>query len=263
MNFKKAIPGQPLRIAAADWNAAMQAATAHQQATNSIMAKTRANSVELLQVANATSNNLPRFAAVQVSGIISHQPGNLVFRCQLANDNERPFFIVQEPLKTGQIGSAVITGLAASKINITDESHWYAQPQPGQQYLQSCENSSARIVWAASGTGLKDAVVNLSAGSAGSGPGGSFYRAKITSNLSLNPSVPRTDMTCDILHDNNSVKLANVIVNILPDRTAVLVRRMRPALARDKIIIVSQIDGQYYVVNYGVWEIAEYVCGVV
>ena len=72
------------------------------------------------------------------------------------------FVILQEPLKDGDIGSGLISGVCPVSIDVSNSTHKFADVAEGQTAnLKSGPFGAAQILWKESGTGLKWAVVQM------------------------------------------------------------------------------------------------------
>jgi len=70
--------------------------------------------------------------------------------------------IVQDFIKDGEMGLAVIEGLAIAKVNMLDADHTYARTVDDDvAKLESCPHRGFRIIKAQSGTGTKLAIVRV------------------------------------------------------------------------------------------------------
>lgn len=82
----------------------------------------------------------------------------------------RYFCVLEQSLKDGEVGSAILCGLAVVTVNIREELHRYAEAVADDTAkLQSCPTGRAEIVWRETGEGNKLALVYL-----GSDPRGTF-----------------------------------------------------------------------------------------
>ncbi len=78
------------------------------------------------------------------------------------------FAITLDPLDIDEIGRAIVMGVVPIDITVTDAAHNYAEPTPTvTATMASAAAGPARIIWKASGTGTKRAVVLLTQGKSG------------------------------------------------------------------------------------------------
>lgn len=81
------------------------------------------------------------------------------------DDHEAKFCVTLEPLMSGFRGEAVAVGVVYCKVDVTDESHEFADVTEGEvEHLTSGDSGYARILRKPSGTGVLDCVVRLSGG---------------------------------------------------------------------------------------------------
>jgi hypothetical protein len=89
--------------------------------------------------------------------------------CKLPGDTEGDepehgsrFCILQEPIKKGQYGKAMIQGTSPVKVKVEDEDHEYACLEMEEAgHLLSCFEGEARILWKEDGEGEVWAVVQF------------------------------------------------------------------------------------------------------
>lgn len=121
-----------------------------------------------LQIRNATGGTLPRFGVVGF-GEVKVDPASDEFKNQLVIEGVEPqankldrFAIVQEGGIEGAVIECVCVGETHAKIDVSDESHEYAQAIEGDTTkLASCGYGPAEIVWREGGTGEQMAIVRL------------------------------------------------------------------------------------------------------
>jgi hypothetical protein len=86
-----------------------------------------------------------------------------------------------EPLADGAIGRAVVMGATVCDIDVTDAGHGYATPKASYNtMLASAASGPARIIWKATGTGTKRAVVLI-----GDGKGESVVFGECDTNIAV------------------------------------------------------------------------------
>lgn len=72
----------------------------------------------------------------------------------LAPDHTGTYCIIQEPIKPGEIGRAVFSGVSWCQLDITAESDTYADFVDGvRSYLKTGSSGSAKVIWKEAGTG--------------------------------------------------------------------------------------------------------------
>jgi hypothetical protein len=72
------------------------------------------------------------------------------------------FAVTVEPIKSGDIGRAVASGVTPVKVDVVDEGHPAADVHVGQTAtLKSAPSGAAQILYKGSGTGIKWALVRL------------------------------------------------------------------------------------------------------
>lgn len=88
----------------------------------------------------------------------------VVFKGSRPNcDHVGKFAVLLQPIKDGEVGLAIASGIAQVQIEIENEDHLFADITPDDaSKLTSCENGSAQILWHVPGTGKRWSVVRIS-----------------------------------------------------------------------------------------------------
>ncbi|MDX9981782.1 MAG: hypothetical protein RBU25_17305 [Lentisphaeria bacterium] len=188
--LKKVGRGQRFRPAAGDWNAFVDAALAHRAGLLDVASGQAARTSQpcLVRVRNDAEADLDQFAPVILDDIlISFADNEAEFRSRppvfkaVAPSSENldlPLAIVQQPLKDGETGRALVCGVTPAQVNIASEGH--RSVELAAEGLKSADSGPARILWKAPGTGLQWAIVLLGGG----GGGDSLMIAELTDVIS-------------------------------------------------------------------------------
>jgi hypothetical protein len=124
----------------------------------------------LLNVYNGTGIDLARFSVVGLQSpkygpsdnLESFKNGPPFVGATPASGDDGRFAIFQAPCAQDNWAPALLSGVTPVKINVTDDSHGYADIAVGDsEKLASAASGSATILWKESGTGEKWAVVRL------------------------------------------------------------------------------------------------------
>ena len=158
--------GEPLKIVAAEWNAARAAgdallAGAHTQRTQPIDPRTRAP--DLLRIRNNAGDggNFSRYNVVEltepvvlpsdsVTGYLDGLPAmNARVPTIPASDIRGKIAICLEPIAVGKIGLGVTSGAVRCKILLRSNSHTHAAPADDSLLLESTSDTGApcEILW--------------------------------------------------------------------------------------------------------------------
>jgi len=79
-----------------------------------------------------------------------------------ATDHTGKFVVLLEPVASGAIARAVLAGVTAARVNVTDSGNQYADVEDGQcGELLGGLSGTAQILWKEEGTGVKWAVLRL------------------------------------------------------------------------------------------------------
>lgn len=165
-------PGDPLRISADTFNLLLDAGkfvrdrrlgrTGAGQAldepvTPALQVYVRNDTGASLAAFSVVALGTPVISATDAQHTVRRQP---VFPGTAPAASTDAFAVTIEPLGTGKVGRAVVMGVVPVDLNVTDSSHTAATPAAAvTATLASATNGPARIIWKASGTGTKRAVV--------------------------------------------------------------------------------------------------------
>lgn len=167
-------PGDMLDgIPAANWNSWNDAAEFVRDARNGRIADAltwnRTNGI--VRVKNSSGGDLNRFSICAPSGILFSQTDNatefyedpvLTVTTPAAADQLRGWCVLQEPIKSNQVGRAMFVGLTVCQIDVVDSGDDYADTIASDSAkLQSGPFGSAAILYKESGTGTKWALICL------------------------------------------------------------------------------------------------------
>ena len=180
MPLKKVANGQPFRPRAEDWNAFVDAAIDLRQRRSSFGACSLPGTGRqgIALVRNLSGADQHQFAvlwldnpAIRPDDPESEQRFRTaapVFDVKLhaditaANRHECRYAVLQEPLRAGRVGPAMLFGVTPMRLDVALEAHDHAEPDPSQPAnLRSAWSGSCRILWKQPGTGLKWGVVHF------------------------------------------------------------------------------------------------------
>lgn len=163
MAFEKVTKGKPFDAPAIVWNGFIDAANTNQanqinQGTENARAL---NPSGVVLVKNQSGLTIPRFGVVVVNQALL-SPASAAFK------NDTPVFqalryqyssiwkvlgIMQEPLKNGRIGKALVCGITPAVVNIVNAGR-YAVPDLDNPFvLKSAHEGAFKIAWQPSGSG--------------------------------------------------------------------------------------------------------------
>jgi len=187
--MEKVIKGQLFKPSADAWNSFIDAAEFVKKQKGITSAASRSDTKSgVVLVANLADRVLSQFEAVSLGSPVVLPSDNEdefcnsapVFKVDVitAENKNKPFAVLQVPLKQSEIGAAILTGITPLKLDVTSETHEFAVP--GVDSFVSSEKGTARILWKESGTGNKWAVVNLGSATAAGAYEGPFAVVKYT-----------------------------------------------------------------------------------
>lgn len=177
MNDDIVSAGDPLEIAAADWNEVRRAARNLRRSTSTRPeAPVNSYRTSVVLVRNNSGAAMPRFGAVGLGAPLidpaieeaefSRQP-TFSAVTPVAGTHEGKFGILLEPLAAasgsipGAIGACVVAGIVQTKITVTGTLKRFAEIANGTTTLQHSDGGSARIIWAESSGSPRWALVRL------------------------------------------------------------------------------------------------------
>jgi len=170
--MKKVQPGQRLKIAAADYNAFVDAALDFQRRQqNNSSGVAQLTSRGTIRIRNTSGADAARFGVLGISApailpstSLAGFQQNLVLDCvtPATGTHEGKFVVLAEPIKNNSIGMAWIAGVCQVQINVIDAAHLFADVKNADATkLDSGVAGGAQILWKESGTGSKWAIIRF------------------------------------------------------------------------------------------------------
>lgn len=193
MTLQKVSPGQPLRIAAKDWNILADMSRGHAFGRAEGGAETTDPTADRIIVRNTSGADLDRLSVLGLTDPIFSPTDNerqfaepvvaMVGGAPVTATHGANICVLAEPIKNGSLGEATLLGITAVKINVTDEGHATAAIDDGNTArLKSASSGPFHILWKEAGTGLKYAWVYLAGGSGSAAPSSIIVEATISSH---------------------------------------------------------------------------------
>lgn len=156
---------------------------------------TQKQSDVIVYVYNNTGSAVGRLSILGISGVQITPTANLeqflrkpVFTGNTPDSEDHSdgrFVICLEPIAAGGIGRCLVSGIVAVTINVTDESHVYADITDGDESkLTSADSGPCVILWKESGTGSKYAIIRF--GSSGGSSEAEIQYAIVTQTPEYN-----------------------------------------------------------------------------
>jgi len=171
-NLRKVQSGQKLEIPAATFNSFVDAARDFQQRQRDKRSKPEPYFPDsgIILVANNSGADRDRFNVLGVAGPIISPEANLIeFKRRPTFRGVKPtaahkcrFVVLLEPVKAGKIARAVIAGVTVVRLRIDDPLDMCCDVEPKEcDYLQTCLDGSAQILWKEKNSGVCWAIVRL------------------------------------------------------------------------------------------------------
>lgn len=171
--YKPAVPGQPLAIAASDWNAAMAAARRSPPPSPLNLRASLTPGTAVL-VRNDTGGDLPAFVPVRLGATVTGlaaAPDPLPYESR-----DRPLFeglecdgggvhvVTQEAIPEGEIGRAVVQGVTVARVASGLAAGDACQPPASGNVELVAGGSFAKVLTAPTGSGDRLALVLIGTG---------------------------------------------------------------------------------------------------
>jgi len=156
---RKVRRGDPLHIPADTFNTFIDAAKDFRNRTQNLARRGQPDVLQsgIILVKNGTASDLERFHVLGIERPIFTPAESLFsFHDQIAvvgvtpneDDHLGRFLVLQEPLRDGMIGRAVVSGVTSVRLNVLDEEHEWADIEDGEtDSLKTDTAGSAFILW--------------------------------------------------------------------------------------------------------------------
>lgn len=226
--------GTPWRPSAATHNALVNAARKVNDQSNHTGGRPGSDApLQTILIKNQSADNVPQYGVLELSQPVILPADNLgEFKSRVVMTAERSitttmgrFCITAEPIPSGGIGRAFVSGICPVKIDVTNENHRFAQPYALPTQMLSKTTGPAKIIWKESGIGIKWALIQKSTepdsgGVGGTGGGGCCCDESKCLRVPGfdSPIVPRyyeldvalLDCVCEQMPGSNKVQLYQV-----------------------------------------------------
>ncbi len=170
--FRKVLPGDPLKIPAEAWNALVDLSQdqKNQRHDQFSQAEGTSRQTSLAKVRNQTGVDLDRFSIVALGTPIITPAANLKeFKRQVSFQGLVPgagtgprFGVLLEPLKNSLIGTAAIGGCVITRVSVGAVAYTAAETIVGQNgYLRSVPHGPASVLWIESTGEVRWAVIRF------------------------------------------------------------------------------------------------------
>jgi len=173
MTMRKVSTGQPFRMSAGDFNAFVDAAASHRRRAHDLAGKPAARDTKpgIIAVRNVSGADQPQFSVMALGHAVITPTENekeFLYRptinADVAQVEGEGICIIQEPVKAGALGKAMVFGVSPVLVDVVDEEHKYAKALAGEAgYMASASSGIARIIYAEPGTGMGWALVHFPA----------------------------------------------------------------------------------------------------
>lgn len=170
--------GEPFRPSAGQWNALADFVSKHQGGhlgggdarsnglTPAVTVLVRNDTGGDLPIRSVLTPTAPVESAIDLPSQVQALP---VLAADAPTDETSPVAVTVEPIADGEVGRAVILGVAVVDVDVNDAGHTFAAPAAAQTLkLESAAEGPVKILWRDAGSsGTKRAVVLIGAGAGG------------------------------------------------------------------------------------------------
>lgn len=195
-NAGKASPGSPfIPPPATIWNNMVDAgrAWADGQLNNGAPAPNRPRATDLVRIKNDCGADRQRGEILLISGkAITDLSEESIWLLGDTPTADGYFAILKEPIQSGDIGTAQVSGCCLAKVNVGSTGHTRAKAAAGLYVLASADDGPLEIIYSPGTTGEVECVVRFAGGSGG---GVSLFRFELTANYSAGTTVAATIKT--------------------------------------------------------------------
>ena len=223
--FQRARPGDKMQIAAAAWNACLDAAEAHRRGPGRGRPIEQYRQADIVLCKNTSGSDVARFGVLGIAGVIISPTDSLdEFQSQVAVTGTTPttahrgkFVVCLEPIAAGAIGRAWISGVCQVQVDIAAAGDQFCDVIANDRTkLKSAGAGAARILYReGTGTGTKWCIVRLGDG------GGQLRIGKYTGSSTW---AKHTTATVDIWENGtppNETSSSQTIENVVNHWAAV------------------------------------------
>ena len=187
--YRKALPGEKLRIPAVTWNRVLDLVSPSSDRTAGQEFSYRQANLRLY-CQNNTGTGVERFEVLAITGVtptpsgvtgaasLQFQHSPAVIGVATTADTGGAFVVAVEPILAGNMGLVAIDGVVQVKLNVTNVGDKFASPAAASRQLTTSSSGQASILWKEAGTGPnKWGLVRIGAGAGGGVKAGTFTGA--------------------------------------------------------------------------------------
>lgn len=175
MTFQRAVQGGRMDIRASDLNAVYDTVQRMIDSQRTGANTGRANTDGTVLIRNDSGGDEDRFHVLGLGDVIitptdnegSFTAGPVFSGVTPTAEHAGTFAVLMEPLKSGVIGRARVSGHCVARVDVQDADDDRCGAVVGSGVLESNTDGAAQILWKEAGTGEKWAVVRFGGGGAG------------------------------------------------------------------------------------------------
>ncbi|MCC6320051.1 MAG: hypothetical protein IT438_01275 [Phycisphaerales bacterium] len=172
--FRKVRSGSPLRIPAAAYNAFVDAAVDLRRRERTTNAGPSLEPAQrgIVLVRNDSDDEIEPYHALAITGVLVlpdsedqertfHSRTPLTAEVATEESPSLSFVLALQPIKPGDLGRCVLTGVTPARVFITNETDTTCELAPEETVLASTPMGGIPILWKEEGTGEKWAVIEM------------------------------------------------------------------------------------------------------
>lgn len=192
----KASPGQPFRAPRSEtWNGMVDAGNAYRAGRLSVgaPAPTSPRETDLIRIKNNSGGNRARGQILRINGkAITDLSNEHIWLVGSEPTASGYFGILREPIASGGVGVAQVSGCCLARVNVGSTGHTRAKAVAGLYVLASADDGPLEIIYSPGTTGEVECVVRFAGGSGG---GGQLFQFELTADFTTGTSVLATIKT--------------------------------------------------------------------
>lgn len=135
---------------------------------NAVRRGTTSSFSSTVRVRNLSGATIQRFGVLVISGVAIEPAANEVefvnrpiLDCVVPDGVHLNFVVVQQPIASGAIGRAIVSGMTVARLAVFDEAVTFADSASGSSVLVAGASGQAEILWREGGLGEQWAVVRI------------------------------------------------------------------------------------------------------
>jgi len=233
-------PGQPFKAPPANvWNDMVSAGEAYRDGyfSSGDPGRTRPRSTDIIKVQNDSGANLKRGEIVSFDGfVLSEVDPEAIWLKGIQPRRGKKFAVLKYDVEDGEITNAQVSGVCIGRVNVTNLAHRAARVPDGASFvLQSSFSGPVELLWAPSGTGVADCVINIR--------GESLPVFKATSGIPARSGTTCGSASCVPYYIDDDGELVEMLTDTNTSQTVQIFSIFSEAVATNAYVTAKDIFG--------------------